>query len=148
MKGRDLDMARMLLGFSLSLCLAVGLWLPQVAAAVVEPVFTVTTSTDSLFQNQSFQVDIKGDSLDDLFAYELNLYYDDSRLQLDTTQKFTDLNGFALPIKIVQDGGTHAQLVYTKTGSLTGLNGSATLGRLTFKTVGSGTAELVLKRLR
>lgn len=141
-------MARMLLGFSLSLCLAVGLWLPQVAAAVVEPVFTVTTSTDSLFQNQSFQVDIKGDSLDDLFAYELNLYYDDSRLQLDTTQKFTDLNGFALPIKIVQDGGTHAQLVYTKTGSLTGLNGSATLCRLTFKTVGSGTAELVLKKVK
>lgn len=141
-------MARMLLGFSLSICLAVGLWLPQVAATVVDPVFTVTTSTDSLLQNQSFQVDIKGDSLDDLFAYELNLYYDESRLQLDTTQKFTDLNGFALPIKIVQDGGTHAQLVYTKTGSLTGLSGSVMLGRLTFKTVGSGTAELALKKVK
>lgn len=141
-------MARMLLGFSLSLCLAVGLWLPQVAAAVVDPVFSVTTSTNSLLQNQSFQVDIKADSLDDVFAYELNLYYDESSLQLDTTQKFTDLNGFALPIKVVQDGGTHAQLVYTKTGSLTGLNGSVKLGSLTFKAVGSGTTELALKKVK
>ncbi|WP_235960714.1 S-layer homology domain-containing protein [Paenibacillus silvestris] len=141
-------MARMLLGFSLSLCLAVGLWLPQVAAAVVDPVFSVTTSTNSLLQNQSFQVDIKGDSLDDVFAYELNLYYDESRLQLDTTQKFTDLNGFALPIKIVRDGGTHAQLVYTKTGSLTGLNGSVKLGSLTFHAITPGTAELALKMVK
>lgn len=141
-------MARMLLGFSLSLCLAVGLWLPQVVAAVVDPVFSVTTSTDTLLQNQSFQVDIKGDSLDDLFAYELNLYYDESRLQLDTTQKFTNLTGFALPIKIIRDGGTHAQLVYTKTGSLTGLNGSVNLGSLTFKAVGSGTAQLALKKVK
>ncbi|MGQ7885986.1 S-layer homology domain-containing protein [Paenibacillus sp. WC2504] len=148
MKGRDLDMVRMLLGLSLSLCLAVGLWLPQVAAAVVDPVFSVTTSTNSLLQNQSLKVDIQGDSLDDLFAYELNLYYDESILQLDTSQKFTDLNGFVLPIKIVQDGGTHAQLVYTKTGSLTGLNGSAKLGTLTFRTVGSGTVDLTLKQVK
>lgn len=141
-------MARMLLGFSLSLCLAVGLWLPQVAAAVVDPVFSVTTSTNSLLQKQSFQVDIKADYLDDVFAYELNLYYDESSLQLDTTQKFTDLNGFALPIKIAQDGGTHAQLVYTKTGSLTGLNGSVKLGSLTFKAVGSGNTELALKKVK
>ncbi|MDU0205558.1 S-layer homology domain-containing protein [Paenibacillus sp. PFR10] len=148
MKGRDLDMVRMLLGLSLSLCLAVGLWLPQVAAAVVDPVFSVTTSTNSLLQNQSLKVDIQGDSLDDLFAYELNLYYDESILQLDTSQKFTDLNGFVLPIKIVQDGGTHAQLVYTKTGSLTGLNGSTKLGTLTFRTVGSGTVDLTLKQVK
>ncbi|MEC0268162.1 S-layer homology domain-containing protein [Paenibacillus anseongense] len=141
-------MVRMLLGLSLSLCLAVGLWLPQVAAAVVDPVFSVTTSTNSLLQNQSLKVDIQGDSLDDLFAYELNLYYDESILQLDTSQKFTDLNGFVLPIKIVQDGGTHAQLVYTKTGSLTGLNGSAKLGTLTFRTVGSGTVDLTLKQVK
>ncbi|MHC0564775.1 S-layer homology domain-containing protein [Paenibacillus sp. MAH-36] len=138
----------MLLGLSLSLCLAVGLWLPQVAAAVVDPVFSVTTSTNSLLQNQSLKVDIQGDSLDDLFAYELNLYYDESILQLDTSQKFTDLNGFVLPIKIVQDGGTHAQLVYTKTGSLTGLNGSTKLGTLTFRTVGSGTVDLTLKQVK
>ncbi|MFC3846609.1 S-layer homology domain-containing protein [Paenibacillus sp. GCM10012304] len=141
-------MVRMLLGLSLSLCLAVGLWLPQVAAAVVDPVFSVTTSTNSLLQNQSLKVDIQGDSLDDLFAYELNLYYDESILQLDTSQKFTDLNGFVLPIKIVQDGGTHAQLVYTKTGSLTGLNGSTKLGTLTFRTVGSGTVDLTLKQVK
>ncbi|WP_407868405.1 S-layer homology domain-containing protein [Paenibacillus sp. P36] len=141
-------MARMLLGLSLSLCLAVGLWLPQVAAAVVDPVFSVTTSTNSMLQNQSVTVDIQGDSLDDLFAYEINLYYDDSILQPDTTQKFTDLNGFALPIKIVQEGGTHAQLVYTKTGSLTGLSGSVKLGTLTFRAVGTGTVDLTLKQVK
>ncbi|WP_181646585.1 S-layer homology domain-containing protein [Paenibacillus anseongensis] len=141
-------MARMLLGLTLSLCLAVGLWLPQVAAASVDPVFSVTTSTNSLLQNQTVKVDIQGDSLNDLFAYELNLYYDGSILQPDTTQKFTDLNGFALPIKIVREGGTHVQLVYTKTGSLTGLSGSVKLGTLTFRAVGTGTVDLTLKQVK
>ncbi|MCY9661742.1 S-layer homology domain-containing protein [Paenibacillus chondroitinus] len=141
-------MARLLLGLTLSLCLAIGLWLPQVAAASVDPVFSVTTSTNSLLQNQTVKVDIQGDSLNDLFAYELNLYYDGSILQPDTTQKFTDLNGFALPIKIVQEGGTHVQLVYTKTGSLTGLSGSVKLGTLTFRAVGTGTVDLTLEQVK
>ncbi|MCR8633681.1 S-layer homology domain-containing protein [Paenibacillus radicis (ex Xue et al. 2023)] len=123
--------------------------LPQTTLAAEEPTFSLSSaSSGTVLEQDSFQIQINADQLNDVFAYELNVYYDTSLLELDTTKKFTDLTGYTLPIKIVEDGGSHVQLVYTKTGSLTGLNGSATLGNLTFKAKRAGIAELALKEVK
>ncbi|NOU93735.1 hypothetical protein GC093_10945 [Paenibacillus sp. LMG 31456] len=137
------------LRYTMSVCLGMALLLPQTTWAAAEPTFSLSTgSTSTVMVQDSFQVQINADQLDDVFSYELNVYYDTSLLEVDTTQKFTDLTGYALPIKIIEDGGSHVQLVYTKTGSLTGINGSATLGNLTFKAKSAGIAELMLKEAK
>ncbi|WP_020618275.1 S-layer homology domain-containing protein [Paenibacillus daejeonensis] len=141
-------MPRKLLSLILSLCLAITLALPAATAAEA-PVFTLSSSASSVSQNQTFTVDIQGASLADLYAYEIQLQYDPARLEVDTSKPFTEQSGYALPLKVTQEGGTaYVSLVYTRTGALTGLNGSLPLGTLTFKALQPGTTELALKQVK
>lgn len=141
-------MPRKLLLSILSLCLAITLALPA-AIAAEPPLFSLSSSVSSVSQNQTFTVNIQGASLADVYAYEIQLQYDPARLEVDTSKPFTEQSGYALPLKVTQEGGTaYVSLVYTRTGALTGLNGSLPLGTLTFKALQTGTTELALKQVK
>ncbi|WP_168122493.1 S-layer homology domain-containing protein [Paenibacillus sp. HB172176] len=88
--------------------------------------------------NGSLEVTIWGDKLEDVYAYELNLELDSSRLQLISSDM--PERGFSLQPQIE---GNNIKLVYTKTGNVSGESGSQKLAVLTFVRTRGGDAAIV-----
>jgi hypothetical protein len=93
--------------------------------------------------NNPFTVIVKGSNLSDLYAYEMNLTYDKSKLQFVGYTAGND--GFTVDPVFTGDG---VQLAHTETGSKAGLTGDAALAVLTFKPLQKGETKIALSSLK
>lgn len=129
---------------SLFLCLfSVWSLSPIAAFADSAPGFSLSLTNASPAVDDTFQVKVNGANLIDLYAYEVNLTYDASRLQF--VRADSGNTGFAIA-PILKDNAI--QVAHTQIGGTAGRNGSATLATLTFKAIGGGNAEVKLSSLK
>lgn len=107
------------------------------------PDFSLTLSNEKPAINSQFDVVIHADNAADLYAYEINLTYDSSRLQFIgyTAGK----GGFNINPVLKQDG---VQLAHTEIGSKAGLTGNVILATVTFKALHPGSTPIGLSSLQ
>ncbi|WP_054027489.1 S-layer homology domain-containing protein [Bacillus sp. FJAT-28004] len=136
-------MMKKLLAFSLALLLTI-LVLPQVVTqASSGSSFSLSISDNSISAGDDFQVTVSGKKLSDLYAYEVNLTYDTSRLVF--VKGVTEGGGFAVnPIV----NGNKIQIAHTKIGNAAGQNGDVTLATLTFHAASQGKADIGLDSVK
>lgn len=105
--------------------------------------FSLTLPSASPVVNKPFTVIVKGTSLADLYAYEMNLTYDKSKLQF--VGYTAGSGGFTIDPVFTSDG---VQLAHTEAGNKAGLTGDAILATLTFKPLQKGKTEIALSSLK
>ncbi|CAH1202200.1 hypothetical protein PAECIP111891_02041 [Paenibacillus allorhizoplanae] len=107
------------------------------------PQFILTTTSDSTSVGSELKVTIRGLQLNDLYAYELNLTYDSTKLEFITAVSDVK-NEFTVPT--IQNGN-QLQLAHTSVGPKRGLDGNANLYTLTFKSLSVGEAAISLDKI-
>ncbi|TXK76726.1 S-layer homology domain-containing protein [Paenibacillus sp. N3.4] len=129
-----------------SIVLAIAIMLPQLAmASASSPSLSIQASSSYLSKDEEFTVTIQGNDLDDLYAYQLNLYYDADKFSFKSGSEIASTVGFNVPAKVSEDGGPHLVFAHTKTGSAAGDNGSIKLVSFVFKATKDATTQLSLK---
>lgn len=108
-----------------------------------DPDISLASPSVSTVVNNPFTVIVKGSNLSDLYAYEMNLTYDKSKLQFVGYTAGND--GFTVDPVFTGDG---VQLAHTETGSKAGLTGDAALAVLTFKPLQKGETKIALSSLK
>ncbi|MBW7460175.1 cohesin domain-containing protein, partial [Paenibacillus sepulcri] len=142
-------MARKRLILITTICLAIALMLPQFAmAAASSPSFSVEASKSALKKGEEVTVTVRGTGLQDVYAYELHLYFNSSLLAFKQGSETSTVVGFGAPATVSETGGTHVVFAHTKTGSGAGNSGSVDLATFTFTAVNEGDAELNLKEIQ
>lgn len=135
--------ARKLLILSLGLFLAIAIMniQPSYAADASKnmPTFDLASFNNETIPDKELQVTVKGRDLKDLYAYEINLKYDNSLLQLKSA--VSAVKGFSIT-PIVE--GDSIKFASTKTGDQPGENGNFPLCTLTFTIKGTGAAIIEL----
>jgi hypothetical protein len=132
-----------------TLVLAIAMLLPQFAmAASPLPSFSMQVSSSNLNKGDEFTVTIKGNDLVDLYAYELNLYYNAASLTFKPGSETTSLIGFNVPAKVSEQGGTHVLFAHTKTSTAAGDSGALDLVSFVFTAKESGLANISLKDIK
>lgn len=114
-------------------------------ASEAEESGTFTMKVSSLLPNKgdTIEVIIAGHALKDVYAFEINMAYDPTRLTfIDAT---SDAPGFSVPAIVKQ---TNIQLAHTKVGQGKGLEGEQTLFKLHFQAIGNGSNELTLSSVK
>lgn len=133
---------------ALALVTALGLGL-------VRPLITLAAEDTASNGNAAFSLQLedvgsgilltlRGDALDDLYAFEVRLRFDSHRLRL--THAELPERGFSIAPKVE---GDMIRLAYTKTGAIAGIKGKAELASLSFDRLRAGDAvveatELIL----
>lgn len=136
-------MINKLLASSLALLLTVFL-IPQVNTyASSGPNFSLSVSDSSISAGDDFQVTVSGKQIIDLYAYEVNLTYDASRLTLVDSK--IEGSGFSVN-PIVK--GNKIQIAHTQIGNVAGQSGQVTLAKLTFRATSQGKADIVLDTVK
>ncbi|TCM89112.1 S-layer family protein [Paenibacillus sp. BK033] len=144
-------MARKRLSLLATICLAIAMLVPQYAMAAADPPsFSVSTDKSALNSGDEVTVTVKGSTLQDLYAYELHVYYDSDLLTFKTGSEKTALVGFSTPAKVVADGGGESHLVFahTKSGSSPGDSGDLDLASFTFTAAANGKADVEVRKIR
>jgi hypothetical protein len=107
------------------------------------PTFLLSISNDNISADDNFQVTVSGKQVSDLYAYEVNLSFDTSRLKL--VNGSSDSSGFTVGPLV---NGNKIQIANTQTGNIPGKNGDVTLATLTFQAVSEGPAEIALDSVK
>lgn len=143
-------MARKRLTLCASLLIAVALLLPPFAAAAdALPSFSLEVSKSSIKKGEEFTVAVKGANLTDLYAFEVNLYYDPKKMEFKAGSETSGSVGFGVPAKVVtEDGKTHLLYAHTKTGSASGDSGSVSLATFTFVAKENGLSTVTAKDIQ
>ncbi|KRE71405.1 S-layer homology domain-containing protein [Paenibacillus sp. Soil750] len=105
--------------------------------------FTMKVSSQMPNYGDTIEVLIAGHQLIDVYAFEINLEYDPTRLKLIDAK--SDAPGFSVP-PIVKDA--HIQLAHTKVGKGKGLEGEQPLFKLHFQAIQNGNNELTLSSVK
>lgn len=105
--------------------------------------FTMKLSSQIPNQGDTIEVVIEGHQLLDVYAFEINLEYDPTRLTFIDAK--SDAPGFSVP-PIVKD--SHIQLAHTKVGKGKGLEGEQSLIKLHFQAIQNGKNELTLSSVK
>lgn len=123
------------------LCISAGL-APVGAYAQNQPEFKITAADEKAAIHTELKVTIEGSKLNDLYAFELNLTYDESALQF--VKEEYQSNIFAIsPIK----GTNTLKLAHTMIGNKTGASGVVKLTTLTFKVLKEKSTVIKLSNL-
>lgn len=144
-------MARKRLSMLATICLAIAMLVPQYAMAAADPPsFSVSTDKNALNSGDEVTVTVKGSKLQDLYAYELHVYYDSDLLTFKTGSEKTAAVGFSTPATVVADGGGESHLVFahTKSGSSPGDSGDLDLVSFTFTAASNGKADVEVRKIR
>ncbi|MDQ0890212.1 hypothetical protein QFZ81_005300 [Paenibacillus sp. V4I9] len=131
-------MLRKLLTMNLALTICI-LLLPISAWAASQASYTLTISNDKPEVGHEVQIIVKGQHLEDVYAYEVNLDYDPSQLKFKDAK--SAIKGFSIP-PIVKNN--RIQFANTKIGKESGEGGDVTLCTLTFTVIGKGQAIVKL----
>jgi hypothetical protein len=134
-------MSRKLLSLILALTLIMSL-LPMQSSAASDSAFQLVITKNSETNNE-LEVSVKGENITDLFAFEVNFIFDDSRLRFKNAK--TAIPGFSVPAIVKQD---HVQFAHTKIGNAAGEKGTVTLCTITFEVIGNGEADIKLIDLK
>lgn len=104
-------------------------------AAADTPVFTLSQHQS----DKKIRIDITGDKLKDVYAFEIKVEFDTKKLRFDSAS--SSMTGFS--ITPIVDG---AQIVYatTKIGKKAGDSGKMALSSLIFESIGQGKADVKL----
>ncbi|WP_274652654.1 S-layer homology domain-containing protein [Paenibacillus humicola] len=143
-------MARTKLTLFTTIWLAIAAMLPghPAAAAAGTPSVTLQTSKSAVNAGDEFTVTVQGNDLQDVYAYEVDLYYDPGLLSFKKGSETTSAVGFSTQAAVSQDGGTHVVFAHTKTGNTAGDSESLTLATFTFEALTNGSAELKLPAVK
>lgn len=117
-----------------NLCLSLAVAAPISAADVSQ--FDLTTS-DTESDNGEFTVTLKGQNIQDLFAYEVKFNIDASNVEV--VKATTAINGFSVPPIVKNNEVTFA---HTKIGKVDGEKGNVEIGTVTFKAKKAGTTNI------
>lgn len=117
--------------------------LPGTVLANNEAAFSLQLSTDTPSVGSDFQVTVSGVQLNDLYAFEISLQYDTSRLQFKKAKSGTE--GYAVE-PLVQ--ANSLRLAFTLVGAKPGLSGNKLLYTLTFTSIGTGAAEIRIDSIK
>ena len=133
-------MLRKLLSIYLTIMLCL-LLVPLTSHAAEKSSFTLSISNDKpeVGKDKEVKVTVKGNNLQDVYAYEVNFEYDPSQLRLKEAK--STLTGFAIPV-IVKNN--QIQFASTKIGKVAGESGNVPLCTLTFEPIGQGKALVKL----
>ncbi|MBJ6360549.1 S-layer homology domain-containing protein [Paenibacillus sp. GCM10012307] len=136
-----------IIAMALLLCTAA---LPMGSARAEDggPVFSLQTSNSKLAVGSVFKVTVKADRLHDVYGYEFNLYFDPSRLEYVENSAATDLDGYSVPAKVVQQDKTYVRFAHVKTANVPGFSGNAALLSLSFKVKQASSTTLELKDIK
>lgn len=107
------------------------------------PTFSLTLSTDKPSKGENVEVVVKGHQLKDVYAYEVNLDFDPSLLQLK--EATTEIPGFSVS-PIVKDN--RIQLAHTRIGRVRGDEGEQTLYTLKFEALEQGVTTLTIEKVK
>ncbi|MEC0227585.1 S-layer homology domain-containing protein [Paenibacillus alba] len=123
------------------------LLLPQqvMGAAPYSPSISLEASKNVLNMGEEFTVTVKGSNLEDVYAYQLNLYFNPNQLKFKLGSESTSIVGFSTPVTFSEEGGTHLVFAHTKSGKAAGDSGAQDLATFTFTTTGYGSASVALK---
>jgi hypothetical protein len=127
-----------------ALALAVGLLAATGASA--EPdvqAFTVSSSSPSVTVGDRITVTVAASSVDDLYAYSVDLGYDPALLQYVGKSAATDISGATY--EKVSSG--EVEVTHTKLGTSPAASGDVTLVTATFTAIGSGAATVTASDL-
>ncbi|MDD9268121.1 S-layer homology domain-containing protein [Paenibacillus sp. GCM10023248] len=117
--------------------------LPLTAFAAETPAFSLTLSNDKPAAGDEVTVTVKGKNLQDVYAYEVNLSYDETQLKFVSAK--SAIEGFSVPA--IQKKNL-VQFASTKMGNVPGESGEVTLCTLIFKAAGAGKASMELTALK
>ncbi|WP_284645093.1 S-layer homology domain-containing protein [Paenibacillus silviterrae] len=104
------------------------------------PQVILTTSTDTTAVGGELKVRIKGLQLEDVYANEINLVYDSTKLRFNSA--VSDLSGGFTVSPVLN--GNMLQLAHTSVGDKPGVSGDKELFTLSFTGIASGTADIGL----
>ncbi|WP_158560309.1 S-layer homology domain-containing protein [Paenibacillus contaminans] len=134
--------------FSLSLALLLTILVfPQVvvhAKAAPAPTFSLSISDKNVSAGDDFQVTVTGKQVTDLYAYEVNVTYDSSRLKF--VKSISGSNGGFTVEPVVK--GNAIQLAHTQLGNTPGRDGEVKLATLIFHADSQGKADIVLDSVK
>lgn len=105
--------------------------------------FTMKISSQMPNLGDTIEVLIAGHQLIDVYAFEINMEYDPTRLKFIDAK--SDAPGFSVP-PIVKD--SHIQLAHTKVGKGKGLEGEQSLFKLHFQAIQNGNNDLTLSSVK
>lgn len=135
---------RKLLLTSFIIMICVALLFPQMALGKDEsPSFFLNMSKSKLQEGDTIEVEVQSHHLKDMYAFEINLDYDTSKLKFIGAA--SSIKGFSVK-PIVK--GKQLTFAHTKTGAVAGVSGDAVLCTLTFTAVAAGTAAIELKDVK
>ncbi|NQX67134.1 S-layer homology domain-containing protein [Paenibacillus alba] len=117
----------------------------QIMAAPYSPSISLEASKNVLNMGKEFTVTVKGSNLEDVYAYQLNLYFNPNQLKFKLGSESTSIVGFSTPVAFSEEGGTHLVFAHTKSGKAAGDSGAQDLATFTFTTTGYGSASVALK---
>jgi hypothetical protein len=135
-------MNRKLLSLILTLTLIISLLPNYSSAAESDSTFQLVITKNSETSNE-LEVSVKGENITDLYAFEVNFTFDDSKLRFKTAK--TAIPGFSVPAIVKQN---HLQFAHTKIGNAAGEKGMVTLCTITFEIIGDGEADVKLTDLK
>ncbi|WNR46222.1 S-layer homology domain-containing protein [Paenibacillus roseipurpureus] len=105
--------------------------------------YSMVVSNKLPAKDETIEVIIVGHALVDVYAFEINVEYDPTRLTFIDAK--TSVPGFSVP-PILKD--KQIQLAHTQVGKDKGLEGDQTLMKLRFKALQNGKAEVILRNVR
>jgi Cohesin domain./S-layer homology domain. len=110
------------------------------AAALVAPVLSFTTEEVEAAVGQEVRITVQGESLKDLYGYEIQLQYDTTKLKFKNASSYW--TGFQIP---VQEKNGVLTAAHTKIGNTLGEAGNQSLMTFSFEPVAVGEAKLSLR---
>ncbi|WP_162848530.1 S-layer homology domain-containing protein [Paenibacillus nanensis] len=118
--------------------------LPAYAAAEQQQAFRLAADKNGSLSAHEIKIDVRGESLQDVYAYEVKLSYDPAKLRFKSASSGA-VAGFSIKPQ-AEDG----QVVFasTKTGQKKGESGSFILCSLVFEAVGTGNSEVKLTSVK
>lgn len=140
----ELTLIRIGLSLYLALILMMSIFISPAATAASEPAYSLTISSDNPEPGSEITVTVKGENFEDVYAYEVNLEFDTSRLAFKSA-KADQESGFSIS-PIVK--GDKIQFAHTKVGQVSGDSGTLTLCTFTFEAIDSGQAQVALKNVK
>lgn len=108
-------------------------------AASKESTLELSTASDE----RSFTLTVKGVDLNDVYAYELVLDYDQSYLKLVSAK--SEWSGYTVDPIIEQNS---VRLAHTKIGNVKGISGDSDIASFTFQRIRAGETAITLKEVQ
>ncbi|TXK83828.1 S-layer homology domain-containing protein [Paenibacillus sp. N3.4] len=137
-------MRRTYLSFCFALVLFISFLTSHAVLAATGPTFTLSISDHNQKPGDEISVTVKGDNFNDVYAYEVNLEFDNKLLKLKGA-KAEQESGFSIS-PIVK--GNKIQFAHTKVGKVAGDSGKISLCTFTFEPIDSGEAQFGLKDVK